>query len=51
MYFHLLLTSAANGGGCSASRPGSITPGKKDSDKHRIGDWMDSTVYLGALEN
>jgi hypothetical protein len=30
---------------------GSITPGKKNSDTHRIGDRTGSTVYLGALKN
>jgi len=51
MYRHLFLTSAANESGSSASRPGSITPGKKNPDAHRKGDRMGSTVYLGALEN
>jgi hypothetical protein len=34
---YLFLTSAANWGGWSASRPGSITPGEENSDTHRIG--------------
>jgi hypothetical protein len=46
---HVFLTSALDGGECSASRSGWITPGWRTCGTHRIGCWWASRAGLDAV--
>jgi hypothetical protein len=43
------LTSALDGGECSASRPGGFTPGEVVPGTHCIGGWVGPGVGLDAV--
>jgi hypothetical protein len=43
------LTSALDGGGWSASRPGRFTPRERDTDSHWIGGWVGLTAGLDVI--
>jgi len=48
-WLQALLTSAPDGGGWSASRPGLITPGVKAPTTHWIGSCVDPTAGLDGV--
>jgi len=43
------LTSALDGGECSASRPGRFTPREKTAGSHWIGGWVGPSAVLDAV--
>jgi hypothetical protein len=48
---HIFLTSALDGGECSASRPGRFTPGEKAPGTHWIGGLVHPRAGLDGVEN
>jgi hypothetical protein len=45
-----IVTSALDGGACSASRPGRFTRGERAPGTHWIGGWVDHRASLDATE-
>jgi len=53
VYLHAVLTSAADGGEWSASRPGRFNPGERTPDYNWIGGWEITSgykIFVGKLD-
>jgi hypothetical protein len=50
VWTHVFLTSALDGGECSASRPGIFTPVERAPSTHWIGGWVSPRTGLDDVE-